>query len=590
MSFPSISLKFINNNATAQSFERGDRYYRSGSVEQITQRGNVLRALVNGNEPGAYQVTMPFDAAGITSAHCSCPYSFEGWCKHVVATLLVCNHQPELIEIRPSLDELLDRLDLNQTRQIICKLLADRPELVETLDSEINSLVTIATTYSSKPKKVRSISIDPKIYRHQISDILQNALRGWEEGYEDDSIVADIGKMVGKAAAFSVVGAGESAIGILEGITQGCIDSWDEIDQYSGYSEPVVELLDRAWAEAILTTDMTAELETELRSKLQHWQQEWDEEFPVCMTALGQGWSYPPLVQVLKGEMTAFGAWESTPPSFADRVALVRLEILHRQERSQEYLYLAKADGKFLQYWMMLVNVGRMEEAVDSAKVQMTNAEDVYTLAKLLRTEGAIEQALEIAHLGLRFPVDRRSDFTQWTSDLAEGSNKPQFALDARVAGFHAGPSFADYLKIQELAGDGWPLLRQELFKTLDQVSSDHFHRQALVDIFLHEGLFDRAIDMVKKLTAYYDKLIQQVMDGVLLHSPDWVIETSRSYAEDIIDRKRSDIYDQAIQWLKRTKAAYEANDRRTEWREYHQNLIHVHSRKRKLIDLLKRL
>ena len=61
MSFPSISLKFIQNNATAQSFERGDRYYRSGSVEQITQRGNVLRALVKGSEPGAYQVTIPSD-------------------------------------------------------------------------------------------------------------------------------------------------------------------------------------------------------------------------------------------------------------------------------------------------------------------------------------------------------------------------------------------------------------------------------------------------------------------------------------------------------------------------------------------------
>ena len=590
MSFPSISLKFIQNNTTAQSFERGDNYCRSGAVEQITQRENILRALVNGSEPGAYQVTIPFDAAGITSARCSCPYSFEGWCKHVVATLLVCNHQPELIEIRPSLDELLDRLDLNQTRKIICKLLADRPELVETLDSEINSLVPIAPTRSSKPKKARHTSIDSKIYRRQISDILQGALRGWEEGYEDDSIVADIGKMVEEAAAFSLVGDGESAILILEGITQGCIDSWDEIDQYSGYSEPVVELLDQAWTEAILTTDLDAELETELRSKLQYWQQEWDEEFPVCMAALTQGWSYPPLVQVLKGERTEFGAWETTAPPFASRLALIRLEILRRQKRSQEYLYLAKAEGQFLQYWLMLVNVGRMEEAVDSAKAQMTSANDAYVLAKLLRTEGAIEQALEIAHLGLKFPIARHSDFTQWTSDLAEGLNKPQFALDARVAGFHAGPSFADYLKIQELAGNDWPLLRQELFKTLDQVSSDHLHRQALVDIFLHEGLLDRAIGMVKRITAYYGELIQQVMDGVLLHSPDWVIETSRSYAEDIIDRKRSDIYDQAIQWLKRTKAAYEANDRRTEWREYHQNLIHVHSRKRKLIDLLKRL
>lgn len=593
MSFPSITLKSIQNKATSKSFERGDQYCRSGSVEQVIQRGMVLQAMVEGSEPEAYRVTIPFDSGGITSARCSCAYAFDGWCKHIVAALLVCSKHPEQIEVRPSLDELLDRLDLNQTRQIICKLLADRPELVEALDFQVNSLITIAAVGSSKgsSKKVRQTSIDSEIYRRQVCRVLQDAVRDWENGRDDDSILDELGEVVEKADAFSEAGDGESAIAILEGITQGCVDKWDEVDEYGADNNSVVEMLDQAWAEAILTVDLTAEWQTELRSKLESWQQEWDCDFPIGMAALQQAWSHGPLVQVLQGEMTEFGAWDSEPPAFRDPLALVRLTILNRQERFQEYLHLAKAEGQLLQYWLMLVKVGRIEDAMSSAQIEMTSAEDAYALAKLLRSLGAIDQALEIAHLGLKFPVNRYSDFTQWTSDLAEGLNKPEFALEARVVAFRAGPSFSDYLKIQELSGMGWLELRQDLFKTLDQVPDWSYKDIATsVDIFLYEGLFDRAIGVVKKLTSYSYLSIQQVMDAVLSYSPDWVIETACHYAEDIMNSGKAIAYDQAVSWLQRAKASYEATGRQTEWIKYYQNLTQVHSRKRKLIGLLKTL
>jgi uncharacterized Zn finger protein len=107
MSIPSIDRTTIQRNATTQSFTRGESYYQAEAVAALTQRGNMLQAEVEGTEPMPYRVTMQFEAGDITAARCTCSYSLEGWCKHIVATLLVCIHQPETVEIRPSLEQLL---------------------------------------------------------------------------------------------------------------------------------------------------------------------------------------------------------------------------------------------------------------------------------------------------------------------------------------------------------------------------------------------------------------------------------------------------------------------------------------------------
>jgi uncharacterized Zn finger protein len=101
MALPNITIAILKRSTTDTSFDRGERYFHSGAVTGVTLRQQTLHTEVEGNEARPYQVTVTFDQGGITEAHCSCPYSFEGWCKHIVATLLVCIRQPEAIEERP---------------------------------------------------------------------------------------------------------------------------------------------------------------------------------------------------------------------------------------------------------------------------------------------------------------------------------------------------------------------------------------------------------------------------------------------------------------------------------------------------------
>ncbi|WP_036486510.1 SWIM zinc finger domain-containing protein [Myxosarcina sp. GI1] len=77
-----------------------------------------------------YRVSIGLREDEVNTACCSCSSDFEGWCQHIVATWLVCLRQPEAIEQRQSLEQILERLNEAQTQTLIQKLVAVKPELV----------------------------------------------------------------------------------------------------------------------------------------------------------------------------------------------------------------------------------------------------------------------------------------------------------------------------------------------------------------------------------------------------------------------------------------------------------------------------
>ncbi|ELS05624.1 hypothetical protein Xen7305DRAFT_00053720 [Xenococcus sp. PCC 7305] len=79
-------------------------------------------------------------------------------------------------------------------------------------------------------------------------------------------------------------------------------------------------------------------------------------------------------------------------------------------------------------------------------------------------------------------------------------------------------------------------------------------------------------------------------MDAAIAVNPDWVIGNSCRRAESIMDAGKAKYYDEAISWLEKARNAYIASERQREWSDYRTKLITVHSRKRKLIGLMKSL
>ncbi|CBN58630.1 MULTISPECIES: SWIM zinc finger family protein [Kamptonema] len=589
MPIPKFAEATLRQNSSPQSFERGETYYRNDAVEALTLRGKILQAEVEGSQAPSYRVRLSFESQNLAEASCTCAYSFGGWCKHIVATLLVCLHQPQKIEERPTLEHLLDRLNHQQTQLLLQNLAAEQPDLIDRIERHINRIVSVTRDQKSPTVSPKISTINTAPYRQQVRQILRDAERYLEDGDEEDPITPDILDLISEAQEFSQCEDGNNAIAILQSITETCIEHWDDVADYGAYNEGIVEALNEAWTEAILCAELTKEQQIELQENLTNWQDEWDANFAMSLEALRQGWDFPPLQLILQGNILERGVWEGEAPDYAEDIALIRLQILERRERYEEYLYLAKAEGMNQQYLVMLVSLGRISEAISTAKTLMTSVEEAKALAFELRKQGAKSQALEVAQAGFSLEGHCLYELATWASNLALELGDCATAMKAKIKAFSAQPSFEDYQNIKELSGEEWETLKVELLTNIS--SQDRWGiQEAKVNIFLHEGLIDKAIEVVTPLSYYHSRLIHQVMEAAIPYRPDWVIKNASQEAESIVNRGKADVYDVAIQWLHKVRSAYLQSNRQSDWLIYRNSLVEQHGRKRKFMELLKPL
>ena len=130
---PLVSEELILTKVTAKSFERGRNYYESGVVESIVQRGDRLFAEVLGSECDPYHVGVNLQG-DYFSASCTCPYDWEGYCKHIVAALLTWIHDRDSVAVRAPIEDMLSKLDADKLKSLILMMVESEPHLSETVD------------------------------------------------------------------------------------------------------------------------------------------------------------------------------------------------------------------------------------------------------------------------------------------------------------------------------------------------------------------------------------------------------------------------------------------------------------------------
>ncbi len=590
MSGVNISELVIREKSNDQSFQRGDEYFRTGMVSSLTQRGKQVQAEVKGSEQEPYRVAIIFDKDGL-NASCNCPYSLDGWCKHIVATALTCARQPNSIVERAPLPQLLDQLDHVQTQRLVLSLVEEHPELINKIDSYVDAIAFKAPAQKTHIIQPRQ-QINTAEIKASVRRIFREAVYGWENGkdHEDETVNEELLSLIQDAIEYCEKGNANNALAFLEAITDACASNWDEVADYGADNSEVVQALNEAWCEAILSANLTPEERTDIQINLETWHSDWNADFSLANAANCQGWDYPPLVQILSGNITSERIWSDEEiPDYADTLALIRLKILDRQQRYQEYLYLAGASGQTKQYLTMLGRLGRVDDAVAAGARKMSTMEEAFALAQTLQQQRAVEQALDVAQQGLNLPGKCGYDLGIWTAKLAEELGDVNLAILARKNAFYARPSFADYQIIENLAGDNWANIKLDLLEGL-RTSTVFGVIEEKVNIFLSENLVNDAIACVTELSSYYSELIHRVLDAAIPINPEWVIENSRRRAEKIMDAGKSEYYYYAVEWLKKARAAYISLDKQPEWKKYYNDLLQIHSRKRKLVELLKAL
>jgi len=587
-----INEAFIRSIANAKSFARGQDYYDSETVTDLEKRGDILTALVEGSQDEPYQVTINFKGTEFVSADCDCPYDMGGQCKHVVAVLLAYLHESGEIVEKPSIETVLADVSREKLLSLLTDILKEQPQLISWVEGQLvrPTPVVVAAAQPHQPRP----PINPALFVKQVAAIFPSTRSARYSDYdEDDSMVDEIIEameaILQQIDVFFEPGHEHNLLTILEAVAQEYVKRWGRYDDYEGDLDMAFEPLTATLAEAILQTDLTLAERKNWQAKIKKWQSDAskygaDGAWELALVAAEQGWDYPPLLKVLEeGLITPLGAWENEEDqsNYANELAEIRLRILDNQGRTQEYLWLAEAESQIALYLIMLVRLGRAQEAIDYPYIN--TAKNALVLAQTLQEYNMPKEALLVAERGLSLPEPY--PLAKWLTDVAAQEGSLALALLSAKLVFKKTFTLADYQRVKSLAGEQWAELKPELLKALAESTS-----YEKVKIYIAERMVDEAIQLVEKSPYLSADVWPQLIEIATSTQPDWVIKTCRKQAEAIMDAGKSNQYNMVAEWLKWAKKAYLQTHRQAEWSAYLEGLITKHNKKYTLRPLLEKL
>ena len=510
-----------------------------------------------------------------------------------MAVLLTCIHEPEKIEERPTLEDLLSGLDRVQLQTLLLKLAERDLFSVDLIDKELSTLQDDSLRAVSG-QVADSVSdrtlVDQESLRSRIRFILHSLdhMPQSDAYWHVGKVVDELDEVVEQAWSIIRDGDGPGALDILEVLTDELMAGWETLDDSDGEVGGFFYDVGQAWTEAILSADLTANERAGWGIRLTEWQQALDRygierAFAAAVAAIEQGWDYLPLQRVLQGETLEEYVLTDEAPISAENLITARLNVLERQGSEQEYLYLAKAGGQSELYIRMLVRLGRTREAVEFGLQDFLTTDEAMTLVRILRSQDEIEESMRVAEQGLTLRGDKAL-LAIWLRDMARDAGDLKRALAAAVIVLRSQPDLDSYLEAKDLAGERWPQYRAEMLDHLRHL--DSFWVAGQVEIFLHEGLVADAIAVVDR--SGDDALVAQVVEAALESNPEWVIQTCRKRAERIMNGGNSQRYEYAFKWLAKARQAYRAAGREDDWQSYLEELLVLHRRKYRLVPMLK--
>lgn len=619
MKIKGLNELLIRRYSDISTYKKGEKYLKKGNILSIEQHGQTLCAMIEGDNRISFETKILFDIGGILDVDCSC----EGanWCEHVVATLLGAINQPEMIKHRLDLKELLEKRNLDELKGLIIKISENNTDMEhlfvrylseidaqskssssdnlgkDILSSKISQLLTgkdgVSGGEGASGKEGDFVIVDSNPFAKKVKHIIKK----YEGRPNTDDAISELSALVDEALEFVLNGDGRNALAVMEPIINIYVQQWMELDGSLGDTSLFFEDLDMAFAKSILIGEMTRDENRKYIKKIEQWQQKLDSDgidnaFVLSMASLLQGWDDPILRLILIGEKVSMSVWGKNIPEYASLLTAIRLEILDIQKKYQEYLNLALHEECFFDYLMMLIKVKRPEDVVENGKRMLIYNYQALTLADELRRNGYLNEAIEIAEYGLTLEGASLSKLALWLSERNEALGEKKKALDALIIAFREEPSLNDFLRIRELANnDEWPEIRNNLLTEIGKatLSKTTFNISDIIDIFLHEGLLNKAIKIVDKESEHYKEVLR-VLDAAIKEKPEWVIKNACARAEEIFEQANAKHYNKAATFLKKAQIAYNQTKMVDLWSDYKNGLLKKHATKPKLMALLEKL
>ncbi len=502
----------------------------------------------------------------------------------------------------------LTLLDRDRLQTLLLHLAERDPGLREVILEEIARLpVSDIGQAAAGTMPPVPADIAPEIIRKSMQTVIRSIMRGGYDYHDEYGGASELDEEVtpwlDAIRTHILTGDSSGVFPALTTLTEELLEGWEDIEDQVGDMSDLFLKVGKTWAEALLTAGLSEKEREEWGETLKAWQENGDScgassGLEVAVEAAERGWDDPPLLRVLQGEITEQGVREGEAPRSAADLAHIRLDILERQGRLQEAIYLAEAEGQTERYLDLLVKANRPQEALEKGLERITTPNQALRLARSLAEHNEPDMALTIAEHGIdlkpqtpeppgfgfyRLP---RKPLADWLRDQALLRNRVDLAIRAAMVGLKEDPVLADYRLLQEIAGARWTSLRQEILDFLHDYQG--YADEGIIDILLLEERRDDALRLIAQAVSY--DLVRRVLDACLSTHPDQVVAIAKRHAESIMDAGKAQHYGAAAEWLKRVRDAYRASDRTADWQAYRDSLLATHGRKYKLVPMIRAL
>jgi uncharacterized Zn finger protein len=617
--FREMTEQTIRNYTDSSSFSNGKSYARDGYIYDTVRRANTLQARSRGRSGGPYKVEATLALAKapgtepITSYDCSCPRG--GFCKHVVALLLVWLRDPEKFVVAGDPAALLQDLTRDELAAILTALLQQYPDLERRVE---RLLPAIRPTEGGTAKA----TLDPDAIRKQVAALVSNRYDQWNDWEDEEESDEELEELLELAERYADNGQWANAYVIYSTLVK---ETLQAMEQYSDDESNLPEFIEAgsegllqvlaAQAEASPADRLPATTRAAL-IKLLYDAWKYDTNF-------GYGWS---------GDVPPALAAAVTPGERAQLEAWVRTDMRHDQWGSKAFVRFiltlkegaGLSDDAILEEYrkaelydeltIKLIELGRVEEALKVASDFLPQAAQAIHFAERLLGLGKqwvdpaltciearmakVEEEQRQAAKGKtpqRTPADYQREqnhatYLQWLERQYGQHQRPGKALEIAQRRFELDPGERAYESIKQAAqlpgqppglwDDTRPLLLADL------EAQDLW--AALVNIYLRENAPEEARAALAALDRHLAEhkptlwsspdyvspmalanLQLRVAKATEKDHPDEARAVYQRLAETLIGQRGRANYQQAAEYLAQVRTLYTRAGRKDEWLTY---------------------
>ena len=587
---PELTESDVRRWTGEASFERGERYSRTGHILDPRLQGDTLKARCLGSRPGAYHVEVILGQQGIVSGNCSCPVGGGGHCKHAAALLLTWMHQPDAFLQVEDLQTALEQRSKAELVALTRRMMARYPDLESLLE-----LPVVGEAGAERP-------LDPQAIRRQASDAFYGA--GSDEWGGVYSVAQRLLELVDVGDDYAEREEWRNAATVYETVMQVVLSNYGMVQDEGGDLHVVVGRCVEGLGECLEAAEDPAQREGLLRTLFDVYR--WDVEYG----GIDMGYEAPDIIleQAVPEEKQQVAGWvRDAIPAGNDwsdsyhrqRYGGFLLRLEEDQLDDEAFLRICRETNRWHDLVDRLLALGRVEEAAAAAR--QVDDYDLLQLADLFVSHGhgdlaekLIRERARTAQTGLDGRVRTDGRLIVWLKERAQGRGDLAEALVLAESLFWEQPAVPGYQELRGLAHSRgrWDGLRAAVLSRLANEGQYHL----LTEIYLDEGEVDRALETLEQIRApgwEWDwagsPLRIQVAQAAEESRPREAIRLYMEAVERLIAARGRGSYTEAATYLVRVREVYHRLGEPETWATLITGLKEQNRRLRALHDELNR-